>query len=142
MPTISLVDLTNPDEVRACFPVFNVLRPHLDEDEFVARVTRQAAETYQIVCIREGRRVVAAAGYRIAHFLWSGKTLYIDDLITDPAETRRGLAGALLDWLIAESARSACVEIHLDSGYQRHDAHRLYLNKGFRLACHHFSRPV
>jgi hypothetical protein len=32
--------------------------------------------------------------------------------------------------------------VALDSGYQRLDAHRLYLNKGFTLNAHHFSKNV
>jgi hypothetical protein len=41
--------------------------------------------------------------------------------------------------LIAEGVRLACDEVHLDTGFSRHDAHRLYLNKGFKLSCHHMS---
>lgn len=31
------------------------------------------------------------------------------------------------------------LQIQLDSGLQRHDAHRLYLNYGFKIIGHHFS---
>ncbi len=32
-----------------------------------------------------------------------------------------------------------CNAVHLDSGYQRHAAYRLYLNKGFVLSSHHLA---
>lgn len=139
---VQVVDLINREEVRRCFPVFGVLRPHLSEEEFLARAQVQASEGYSIVYIEVDGEIAAAAGYRIASFLAWGKTLYIDDLITDPARTKRGLGGALLDWLIEHARQNGCQQVDLDTGFQRHDAHRLYLNKGFILSCHHMSRSL
>ena len=47
--------------------------------------------------------------------------------------------GALLDWLVQHAQENHCCGLHLDSGYARHAAHRLYLNKGLQLNCHHFA---
>lgn len=126
-------------QLRRCFEVFSYLRPHLTEDEFVSRVRVQQREGYNIVYVELAGKVVAAAGYRIAHFLTWGRVLYIDDLITHPDKKRQGLGGALLDWLIDQSQQRGCEEVHLDTGHQRHAAHRLYLNKGFTLSAHHMS---
>jgi GNAT superfamily N-acetyltransferase len=129
-------------EILACFGLMNVLRPHLAESSFVARVRRQEAEGYKLIFIREGDAVVAAAGYRFAEFLAYGRVLYVDDLIAAPEKRGRGYGGALMDWLAQRAEAEGCDELHLDSGYQRHDAHRLYLNKGMRLASHHFARVL
>ena len=32
-----------------------------------------------------------------------------------------------------------CDGLHLDPGYARHDAHRLYLSKGLQFNCHHLA---
>jgi GNAT superfamily N-acetyltransferase len=129
-------------EILACFAVMHVLRPHLEEAAFVARVRRQQAQGYTLVFIREGDAVVAAAGYRFADFLAWGRVLYVDDLIAAPNQRGRGYGGALIDWLAQRALAEGCNGLHLDSGYQRHDAHRLYLNKGLRLDCHHFARVL
>lgn len=126
-------------EISACFPVMKVLRPHLEETQFLATVRRQQAQGYHLVFIRETDAVVSAAGFRILEFLAWGKVLYVDDLITDPAQRGRGFGGRLLDWLIAHARAERCAELHLDSGYQRNAAHRLYLNKGLELNSHHFA---
>ncbi len=123
-----------------CFPVFQALRPHLAEADFAPRVRRQAAQGYRILALRREGVVRSVAGYRLAEFLAWGKILYIDDLATLPGHTGCGYAGALLDHLIAFARAAGCHAVHLDSGYARQAAHRLYLNKGFRLASHHFSR--
>ena len=136
---IKVASAEDAELLRRCFAAFAVLRPHLTEAAFVDGVRRQAREGYRLSYIESDGAVVAAAGYRTAHFLAWGHVLYVDDLTTAPQARRRGYGGALLDWLIDEGRRLGCDELHLDSGYQRHDAHRLYLNRGLQLASHHFS---
>jgi GNAT superfamily N-acetyltransferase len=131
------------DDIRRCFPALKVLRPHLDEAGFLPQVRRQQQAGYCLLGVGQGEgAAVAAAGFRLLEFLAWGRVLYIDDFITLPEARGRGHGGRLLDWMIAKAAALGCAEVHLDSGYQRLDAHRLYLNKGFILACHHFSRKV
>jgi GNAT superfamily N-acetyltransferase len=126
------------DDARALFPLFRQLRPHLvDEHAFLERVARQEAQGYSMLAVEADGAFVAAAGFREAEFLAWGRVLYIDDLVTDPDRLGEGHAGAALDWLIAHARARGCNAVHLDTGYQRHAAHRVYLRKGFELDCHH-----
>lgn len=126
-------------ELTACFPAFAALRPHLELQTFIDQVRRQQAQGYRIVAVRSGGQVPSAAGYRLAELLAWGKVLYIDDLTTIESARGQGHAGALLDWLIGHAREHGCSAVHLDSGYQRHAAHRLYLHKGFALSSHHMA---
>lgn len=139
---VSIVDTGHAENIRQCYAVFSYLRPHLDEEEFISRVQTQVAEGYTIACIHVDGEVVAAAGYRVQHYLAWGKILYLDDLITHPQKKNAGLGSALMDWVKLQAKILNCNELHLDTGYQRHDAHRLYLNNGFDLSCHHLSRKI
>jgi GNAT superfamily N-acetyltransferase len=129
----------NDDQIQACFPAMQVLRPHLLADTFLSKVKWQQSQGYRLLCLEVGQEVKSMAGYRVLDFLAWGKVLYIDDLVTLPGEKRKGYAGQLLDWLIAYAQDKGCDAVHLDSGYQHNAAHRLYLNKGFELNCHHFA---
>lgn len=132
--------IANTDiEIESCFPVFSVLRPHIAKDDFLAQIRRQYAQSYQILALRHNGTVKSAAGFRFAEFLAWGKILYIDDLATLPGEMGKGFGGCLLDWLINHARSSQCRAVHLDTGYTRHAAHRLYLRKGFLLKSHHLS---
>jgi GNAT superfamily N-acetyltransferase len=135
--------IANTDaEIESCFPVFSALRPHLKQSDFLPQVRRQQTQSYQVLALKHDGAIKSVAGFRLAEFLAWGKVLYIDDLSTLPGETSRGFAGSLLDWL-ADYARSRqCQAVHLDSGYTRHAAHRLYLHKGFRLSSHHFAWDI
>jgi len=129
-------------EIESCYPVFALLRPHVRREEFLAQVRRQERESYQILAARLDRRVVSAAGFRFAEFLAWGRVLYIDDLTTLAEARGQGHAGAILDRLIDHARARQCAAVHLDSGYARHAAHRLYLGKGFELTSHHLARRL
>lgn len=126
-------------DIEACFPAFSTLRPHVRREEFLPQVRRQQAQSYEILALRHDGLIKSAAGFRFAEFLAWGKVLYIDDLTTLAGERSQGYAGALLDWLIAHAKQQRCDGVHLDTGYARYAAHRLYLRKGFQLKSHHLA---
>ncbi|WP_225741648.1 GNAT family N-acetyltransferase [Halospina sp. K52047b] len=139
---IQELDTEDPQAIEAAYEVFSVLRPHLSKTGFIDQVRAQTEEGYRIVFIEQNAEIVAAAGFRVATFLAWGRVLYIDDFITHPQNKRSGFGSALLDWLLEEGRRLGCGAAHLDTGHQRHDAHRLYLNKGFVLNSHHMSAAL
>lgn len=130
----------DPEQIRICYKIMRQLRPHLIEEvAFVEQVQRQLAEGYHLAYLQEGKEVKALAGFRFLEFLAWGKVLYIDDLITDTETRKNGHGGKLLKWVIEQAKEAKCDQVHLDSGPQRHDAHRLYLNHGFKIIGHHFA---
>ena len=130
------------DEIEKCFEVMHFLRPHLLKDKFIEKVHKQFDQGYQMACIGDNDIAFSLIGYRFLETMAWGRILYIDDLITHPDHQRSGYAGMLLDWVFEVAQNKGCDEIHLDSGYQRLDAHRLYLNKGFHMTSHHFSKSI
>lgn len=130
----------NKEQIQSCYKVMHQLRPHLiSEQTFVSQVQRQIQEGYRLAYIQDNGHVKALAGFRFLEFLAWGKVLYIDDLISDTATRRNGYGSTLLKWVISEGKKAQCDQVHLDSGPQRHDAHRLYLNHGFKIIGHHFA---
>jgi len=121
-------------------------KPYLATREaFAAWVdARQRPEGYRLVAsFADGPDEAAAvAGFRHLHALAWGDYLYVDDLITLPAFRGQGHADALFAWLRGEARRLGCAQVHLDSGVQRHTAHRFYLNHGFDITAHHFERSL
>lgn len=129
-------------EVLACYPVVAQLRSHVEEHEFLERVRDQQQAGYELVFIEEEGRVVAVAGYRISNSLAWGKFLYVDDLVTAGLERSTGHGQSLIDWLLATAVDRKCDSFHLDSGVQRHAAHRFYLRNRMSISSHHFSMQV
>jgi GNAT superfamily N-acetyltransferase len=92
------------EQIRRCFPVMRELRTHvIDEEEFVARVQRQQKQGYQLAFLESDGEVCAVGGFRYLESLFSGKNLYVDDLVTRDGERSRGFGGELIDWLIKEA---------------------------------------
>jgi GNAT superfamily N-acetyltransferase len=108
---------------------------------FAERVNAELRpEGYRLVGALEAgeEQAVAAAGFRVGHDLVHGSYLFVDDLATRERFRRRGHAAALMDWIKTEARRQGCQYVALESGVQRHDAHRFYLNHGFDISSYHF----
>lgn len=130
-------------DLRRCLPALLGLRPHLDEATALTMLQAQRAhERCSVAFVDAGDGPAPAViTYRQLTLLHSGKTLYIDDLTTLPDTRGKGYAGALLDFVIDQARQLGFQTVSLDSGHgpDRADAHRLYLNKRFRISSHHFS---
>lgn len=129
---------TTDFEIAACYPAMRELRPHIEKDEFLSRVRSQKKTGYRLAFVEEPDGVVAVAGFRIGENLAWGLFLYVDDLVTLPSHRSKGFGSSLLSWLRAFAMRNGCLQMHLDSGIQRKDAHRFYEREGMTVAGYHF----
>lgn len=139
---MNILQATTDDHILACWDVLHALRPHLQQEQFLDLIKTQLREGYHLIFIEKDGRAVSAAGYRYLRKLFDGPIIYIDDLSTLPEARGQGHAGALLDWIIEKARQEGLNGVTLDSGHQRFDAHRLYLNKGFRISSHHFTLVI
>lgn len=140
---MSLIQIANTDhEISRCFPVMHQLRPMLAEQEFVSRIRTQQAEGYQLAFSEHRGAVVCVAGFRLQTVLWSGKTLYVDDLVADAAQRSLGHGGAMVAALISLAKDAGCVTLSLDSGTHRQEAHAFYFRHGLRITDFHFQLPL
>lgn len=135
---------TTDKQLFLCYKVVHNLRPNITEDIYLEKAKLLLSEGAQMIYIEDEGKAAAFSVFRINYYFYRGKNMYIDDLGTLPEYRGKGYAGALLDFLKQYAKEQNCENIHLDSGYQpeRRDAHRLYLNKGYHLASHHFVLPL
>ena len=131
--------LTTDEEILAARRVMRQLRPQIAEDAYLPTVRRMMqTDGYLQAAVFESDTVVAVAGYRFMEMLYAGKTLYVDDLNTDDTRRSRGHGKMLMDWLKREAKERGCVQLQLDSGVQREQAHRFYFREGLTINCYHF----
>jgi ribosomal protein S18 acetylase RimI-like enzyme len=143
--------ITDPDlrhadteaDQRACYAVMRELRPHLSsEDEFIARITRAADESYRILAARDGDQVVALAGYRFQENLVYGRFLYVDDLVSAGHARSRRWGERLLTALSAVAEEAGCVRLVLDTGMANALAQRFYFRQGLLTSSMRFGRAI
>jgi GNAT superfamily N-acetyltransferase len=126
------------EEIARCFAVMVQLRPHLAEGGFVTQVRRMQAEGFRLAFLEDDGGIRAVAGYRFQEKLFSGRNLYVDDLVTGTSNRSRGHGSRLLAWLADEARRHGCDQLELDSGVQRFDAHRFYFRERMHISAYHF----
>lgn len=143
MPKPAQIQLaTTPDEIARCYPLMHQLRPALLEEDFVARIQLQQSEGYRLACLEHNDCIVSLAGFRIFSVIYSGRTLYVDDLITDAAYRSQGFGEAMMNWLVGHAAQQSCDTFSLDSGTSRHQTHAFYFRHGLRITAFHFQMPL
>jgi GNAT superfamily N-acetyltransferase len=74
--------------------------------------------------------------------LATGRTMYVDDLVTDETRRSRGYGKALLDWLQARAREAGCATFSLDSGTHRQEAHAFYFRERMRVTSFHFAKKL
>ena len=130
-------ELRTEAEIRASFNVMKELRPQLVEHDYTTQVQRMMQQGYRLLSLGDPESV-AVAGFRLSESLAFGKFLYVDDLVTRDGQRSQGAGRKLLARLREIARAEGCRELHLDSGVQRHAAHRFYLRERTDITCFHF----
>lgn len=133
---------TTDAEIAACYPVMRELRPHIAQEQFLSRVRDQEKSGYRLAVVQGPDGVVAVAGFRVGENLAWGRFLYVDDLVTLAAQRSKGYGAMLLAWLKEYAAKEGCLQLHLDSGIHRKEAHRFYEREGMTMTSLHFAENI
>lgn len=125
------VRVLNTDaEIAAAFPLMHVLREHLRVDTFLDQVRAQQADGYVLAGGAVDGRFVTLSGFRAARTLSRGPHLFVDDLVTDPAEQGKGYGTSMIAWLRRRARDMALPTVWLDS---RATAKGFYERCGFTM---------
>ena len=140
---MSSVKQASLSDIAILIPALLELRTNRTEAELYNLLKIQLSSgEYQVYYIGNSTMAFAVAGVRTLNFLHSGKTLYIDDLITHSSYRNQGFGSQLLDFIKQFVKENNYEHLSLDSCFQRKEAYRLYLNAGFEVASLHFGRNV
>jgi GNAT superfamily N-acetyltransferase len=101
-------------------------------------VRKQHAQGYRLLALESGGRARSLAGYRLLDYLWVGRAMYVDDLVTDEASRSQQFGERIFAELKRLAAADGCVELHLDSGLHRAHAHRFYFRQRMSIDDFHF----
>ena len=142
--TYELVDLEpgDPRLVDDMLPVLAQLRTHLDAAALTAIYAEGHPQGLRFLVAYDGDRCVGVAGWRIVALTFAVRKLYVDDLVTTADGRSKGVGHALLAELESRARTAGCNVIDLDSGVQRHDAHRFYFRERMHISSHHFTKAL
>ncbi|APW36767.1 GNAT family N-acetyltransferase [Rhodoferax koreense] len=131
------------DDLRACWPVMQQLRPHIPSaDDFIARVSRMRGQSYRLLAAWRGDTVLAMAGYRLQENLVYGRFLYLDDLVTHESARGEKWGARLIEAMVRTASEAGCVKLVLDTGLSNARAQRFYFREGLLSSAMRFNRPI
>lgn len=123
-------------------PILQQLRPGLTHDSLRAVYDEGYGQGLRFLAAYLGGACVGVAGWRIVVNTSSRRKLYVDDLVTTSSHRSAGVGKALLAELERRAVEQQCTLLDLDSGVQRHDAHRFYFREAMRITSFHFAKPL
>jgi len=138
-------ELKSDSDIARALPIMSQLRPTFKDPNVFTEIIKRLNQNYGyrlIAIVNPSGQIMAVAGFRISECLSYGKNLYIDDLVTDNEARSKGYGKQLLRWLEKEAKKENCSELHLDSGVQRHQAHRFYLREHMDIVFYHFRKQI
>ena len=137
-----VVPVTPSDEklLRSAERVHRQLRPHIGD--YFPRMKEILGAGAEMAVAIEGEEVRGLTVFRILEKTHSGRDLYCDDLVTDEGRRSTGVGHVLMEYMERIARERGCDTFSLDSGTQRHHAHRLYLGSGYVIPALHFSKAL
>ena len=79
---MNLIRTANADDIDKLIPALLELRPHRSAAEIRSMLLSLFKEDFKVIYIGDDSLAWSVMGFRIFNCLWSGKTLFIDDLVT------------------------------------------------------------
>ncbi|PPK93910.1 acetyltransferase (GNAT) family protein [Kineococcus xinjiangensis] len=127
----------------AALPVLRELRPHLDLDLLAAVADEGGPQGLRFsAALDDDGTCHGVAGWRLWANTSTVRQLYVEDLVTTTGSRSRGVGALLLGELEQRARDAGCTKLTLDSGVQRHDAHRFYFTRRMHIAAHHFAKDL
>jgi len=117
------------------------LRPAI-RPPYTAYIRDMMAEGAHLALLADDDGIHALAVWRVYLSTYAGRRFYVDDLVVDESLRGQGWGGKLLAWLEEKARSLQCETFALDSGTQRHQAHRFYFRSGLIVASFAFSKSL
>lgn len=134
-------DIVSPEGLRMAEAVHRQLRPHLPPD-YAGKMAAVFANGGRMAIVVENDTAVSVAVWRLIENTADGRRVYVDDLVSDEQRRSQGSGKLLLDWLESQAVALGCDALTLDSGVQRHRAHRFYFREGMHVSSYCFRKAL
>ncbi|HLU76391.1 MAG TPA: GNAT family N-acetyltransferase [Burkholderiales bacterium] len=146
--SMNIVDVTDADGevlhvalLARAEPVHRQLRPDLPPD-YVTKMRRVFAGGGRMSVVLVDAEVRGVAVYRAFENTSDDAKFYIDDIVVDTVARSQGVGSALMAHLQKKARLLNCKTFALDSGTQRHDAHRFYFREGMSIMSFAFKKQL
>ncbi|GEP84581.1 aminoalkylphosphonic acid N-acetyltransferase [Staphylococcus piscifermentans] len=141
---MKIVELQNEQQIREAFLIVKQLRKQLEIDEYIKLVDlAREIESYKMFGLVEENELRAVIGYMPMITLYSKKSIWVCDLVTDEIHRSKGYGQILLRYVEERAEKEGYERIELSSGLEKEAAHRFYEQKtGFKKASFLFRKNI
>jgi GNAT superfamily N-acetyltransferase len=107
-----------------------------------ARVGEMVAQGFQCFGAYNEEALIAIAGFWIKTRYHTGKLIELDSVFVHPKHRSRGIGERLVARVLDYGKQQACLESELHCYVSNTEAHRFWMNQGFRIIAFHFQKVL
>lgn len=126
------------EQLLKCFPAVKELAADFQEADYLKTLKIMMDEGTKIVMLEAEDKVPSIACFRIGQYLFQGKHLHLDFILTKNEFKKQGYTKAIVNWIKDYAIQNDCDTMSVDSFFKNRDAQRLYLSVGFYISAMHF----
>ena len=123
-------------------PLIKELNQSLSDEVIKKRFLECLDDNYKLLAWTDGAECLAIVGYRIDIKIFSGKSMYIDNLCVIEPMRSSGLGKAVLNHVEKIAFDSGCEKCILDTFTSNTKSHKFYYREGFEVWGFHFVKEL
>lgn len=129
-------------ELPAILPLIRLLEPEIAVPELESRLMLMAQTDWYCLGAWQAGALVAVAGYSERVHLFSGRVLFVENVVVAPALRGARLGAALMAWLEQHAVARGCQKLTLDVYAVNQRAQQFYRGLGFDPRGVHFVKDL
>lgn len=136
------IRLIGRTDIQSIVALLNRRNPLLPLDLLSERVAEMASQGFQCFGAYQDGRLVGIAGFWIKTRYHTGRVIESDGVFVEMSHRSRGIGERMAMSILAYGKQHGCLEGELHCYLPNAEAHRFWLNRGYRIIAFHFGRTL
>jgi GNAT superfamily N-acetyltransferase len=136
------VRLIEPTSLQSIVPLLRQRNGALSLELLAARVAEMAVQGFQCFGAYHQERLIGIAGFWIKTRYHTGRVIEPDGVFVDAGCRSRGIGEMLATCIVEYGKQHECRESELHCYVSNTEAHRFWINQGYRIIALHFGRDL
>jgi GNAT superfamily N-acetyltransferase len=136
------IELIETENIQRIVPLFHERNPALSSDLLALRVAEMASQGFQCFGAYLSTELIGIAGFWIRTRYHTGRVIEADGVFVRPPYRSRGIGEKMAQRVIDFGRKVGCLEGELHCYVSNTDAHRFWINQGYRIIAFHFGRNI
>jgi GNAT superfamily N-acetyltransferase len=130
------------DQMLSIVPLLRLRNAALSEQTLTERVAEMRGQGFQCLGAYHQGKLIGICGFWIKTRYHTGKLIEPDGVFVLDEYRSAGVGAKMMDWVYAYGKEQGCLESELHCYVTNSEAHRFWLNQGYKIVAFHFGKNL